>query len=641
MVDWVISDQDIESAEQLLLPRGAHFPDDARTVIRYWKTIDVAACPGSGKTTVLLAKLKLLADRMPFKNGAGVCVLSHTNVAVDEIKRHLSNYADKLLGYPNYIGTIQSFVDRFVTMPYLRKYAGQNVQTVDNRTYAQHMLDKMQNNRKYSKLEYLAKNRFVPGGQFPELIDYIQALHLNNGALYVGKQIRPLAGINAESTAQYKILINALLKDEGIIRFQDAYSYAQEAIKELPKSYTDLFSERFQFVFIDEFQDCDQAQREAITALFNPEKCSIIRIGDPDQAIYNSVENDTTDWTPNDGFLQINSSCRYSQEIANVICSLKRDKTKIATTVGETKIKPIILLFDMENTDKVLSAFINVLEQYKLYDCKGVYKAIGAVRNENSTGLKIGSYWSEFDGSERIQSEYSYWALINEVCKALSAGKLYKVEQGVRKLICKVFHYLKIKHPSTGKDFTIVSLKEHLEKEYHALYRQKIYDMAQSNVFDMQTIESLFRQMVNDLLKIKNPQVEDFFTLLPDYFIDEAVTVTRAKKHERNVFIDSIRGRKIVFNTIHGVKGETHDATLYLETDRRGASDLSRILPYYGAGKAGNSLLFESSRKLAYVGFSRPKTLLCVAMKRETYNKSDGVFDNDWEIIDINNYKEV
>lgn len=641
MVDWVISDQDIELAEQLLLQKGAHFPDDARTVIRYWKTTDVAACPGSGKTTVLLAKLKLLADRMPFENGAGICVLSHTNVAVDEIKKHLSNYADKLLGYPNYIGTIQSFVDRFVTMPYLRRYAGQNVQTVDDRTFAQHMLNRMQKNGKYSALEYVTKNSFVPGGQFPERIDYIQALYLKNEALYVGKQKSSLAGADKASTVQYKTLIIDLLKDEGIMRFHDAYSYAQEAIKELPKSYTDLFSERFQFVFIDEFQDCDQAQREAIKALFNPEKCSIIRIGDPDQAIYNSVENETPDWIPNDGFLQIQSSCRYSQEIANVICSLKKSRTKITTTVGETKIKPIILLFDMENIDKVLNAFISVLEQFKLYDCKGVYKAIGAVRNENSSGLKIGSYWSEFDGSEKIQGEYSYWALINEICKALSAGKLYKAEQEVRKLICRVFHYLKIKHPSTGKDFTIVSLKEHLEKEYHALYRQKIYEMAQSNTFDMQAVESLFRQMVNELLKNKNPQAKDYFTLLPDYFIDEAVTVTRAKKGEKNVFIDPMRGRKIVFSTIHGVKGETHDATLYLETDRRGASDLSRILPYYGTGKVGSSLLFESSRKLAYVGFSRPKTLLCVAMKRETYNKSKGVFDKDWDIIDVNNPYEV
>ena len=49
---------------------------------------------------------------MPLENGAGICVLSHTNVAVNEIKNRLSDYADRLLSYPNYIGTIQSFIDR-------------------------------------------------------------------------------------------------------------------------------------------------------------------------------------------------------------------------------------------------------------------------------------------------------------------------------------------------------------------------------------------------------------------------------------------------------------------------------------------------------------------------------------------------
>ena len=137
-MEWQISDQDIQAVEELLLPHGAHFPEDARKVIRWWHSTDVAACPGSGKTTVLLAKLKLLADKMPLENGAGICVLSHTNVAVNEIKNRLSDYADRLLNYPNYIGTIQSFIDRFVTMPYLRNISGQNVQVVDGLTYCLH-----------------------------------------------------------------------------------------------------------------------------------------------------------------------------------------------------------------------------------------------------------------------------------------------------------------------------------------------------------------------------------------------------------------------------------------------------------------------------------------------------------------------
>lgn len=636
MVEWEISDQDIESTEKLLLPEGAHFPDDARNVIRCWHSTDVAACPGSGKTTVLLAKLKLLADRMPFVNGAGICVLSHTNVAVDEIRKRLLGYADKLLSYPNYIGTIQSFVDKFVTMPYLRNIAGRNIQAVDNLTYAQHMLNRMQNSPKYSFLNYVTKNSFETGGQFTTRIDHTQALYIrDDGALCVGKQKKALAGMQKPSTMQFKELLTDLLKVEGIMRYQDAYSYAKAAKKGLPEAYTDLFSSRFQYVFIDEYQDCDDVQREAIDAIFNSKKCAVIKIGDSDQAIYSSEYNQVPDWVPQDGFLPIMTSCRYSQEIADVICKLKKENKSITTFAGKTGIKPVLIVFDIERIDRVIEEFINVLEKHEIFDNNGIYKAIGAVKKEDSSGLKIGSYWAEFDGSAKKQGEYNYWVLIDEIITGLLEGKLYKAERLVRKLLCRIFHYVKITNPESGKEFSVASIKKLLDNEYKEIYRQWIYELSRMQIIERKTIDCLMRQKINELLKIKNPQAGDIFDHLPKYFLNKSAVVDQIETSEKNIYIDSIRGRRIEFDTIHGVKGETHDATLYLETDRQRASDLNRILPYYGVGKPGKSILFDYSRKLAYVGMSRPKKLLCVAMQSKTYEKSKGVFTHDWEIIDL------
>ena len=110
----------IESIERLLLPATCCFEEDARRVINCWESTDVLACPGSGKTTVLMAKLKMLANRMPLDGGCGVCILSHTNVAINEIKTRLKEDAEKILGYPNFAGTIQSFVDAFVVFPIWR-----------------------------------------------------------------------------------------------------------------------------------------------------------------------------------------------------------------------------------------------------------------------------------------------------------------------------------------------------------------------------------------------------------------------------------------------------------------------------------------------------------------------------------------
>lgn len=479
MVEWEISDQDIELTEKLLLPEGARFPEDARNVICCWHSADVVACPGSGKTTVLLAKLKLLVDRMPLENGAGICVLSHTNVAVDEIRKRLSGYAGKLLSYPNYIGTIQSFVDKFVTMPYLRNIIGRNVQAVDNLTYAQHMLNRMQNNAKYRTLDFVTKNSFETGGQFTERLEHIQALYIrDDGALCVGKQKRALAGVDKTSTKQYNVLIADLLKYEGIMRYQDAYSYAKTAVDALPETYTDLFSSRFQYVFIDEYQDCDSIQRQAIAAIFNSAKCTVIKIGDSDQAIYNSSEDKTPDWVPQDGFLSIMNSCRYSQEIADVICKLKKANKNIVTFAGKTGVKPILLIFDPEKIDRVISGFINAMETHGLYDNKGIYKAIGAVRKKDSSGLKIGSYWSEFDSSMKKQSEYNYWVLVEDITTSLLEGNLYKAERIVRKLLCRIFHYAKVIHPISGKEYSVATIKRSLDDEYREIYRQWIYEMS-------------------------------------------------------------------------------------------------------------------------------------------------------------------
>lgn len=505
MVEWEISDQDIESTEKLLLPEGAHFPKDARNVIRCWHSIDVAACPGSGKTTVLLAKLKLLVDRMPLENGAGICVLSHTNVAVGEIRKRLSNYAGKLLSYPNYIGTIQSFVDKFVTMPYLRNIAGRNVQAVDNFTYAQHMLNRIQNNAKYRTLDFVTKNSFETGGQFTERLEHIQALYVrDDGALCVGKQKRALAGADKLSTKQYNALIADLLKYEGIMRYQDAYSYAKTAVDDLSETYTDLFSSRFRYVFIDEYQDCDSIQRQAITTIFNSAKCTAIKIGDSDQAIYNSSEDKTPDWVPQDGFLPIMTSCRYNQEIANVICKLKKGDKNIVTFAGKTGDKPVLLVFDPEKIDRVISGFINALETHDLYDNKGIYKVIGAVRKKDSSGLKIGSYWSEFDGSVKKQGEYNYWVLVDEIATSLSEGNLYKAERIVRKLLCRIFHYAQVRHPISGKEYSITTIKRSLDDEYREIYRQWIYEISRMQNIEREAIDCLMRQKINELLKIKN-----------------------------------------------------------------------------------------------------------------------------------------
>ncbi len=113
-----ITDADITYAERILLGENQHFDAERITFIKNLETIDLQAVPGSGKTTALLAKLLILEKYMPLDNNTGVLVISHTNAAVDEIQDRIGKYCPKLFSYPNYVGTIQSFVDSFLAIPH-------------------------------------------------------------------------------------------------------------------------------------------------------------------------------------------------------------------------------------------------------------------------------------------------------------------------------------------------------------------------------------------------------------------------------------------------------------------------------------------------------------------------------------------
>lgn len=99
----------------LLKNLGFSFDDESKEFIKCLETKDIQACPGAGKTTSLVAKLDIIAQHMPFKDNSGILVLTHTNVAVDE---QLGLNAKTLLSYPNHVGTFQSFVNKFLAIPF-------------------------------------------------------------------------------------------------------------------------------------------------------------------------------------------------------------------------------------------------------------------------------------------------------------------------------------------------------------------------------------------------------------------------------------------------------------------------------------------------------------------------------------------
>lgn len=250
---------------------------------------------------------------------------------------------------------------------------------------------------------------------------------------------------------------------------------------------------------------------------------------------------------------------------------LRTGKERIVSNINTSGQKPVLIVFDINNPGCVLHRFIEVLDQKGFTDPNGIYKAIGKIKN--GSGLKIGDYWSGFV-SNNLKSNNNYWTHINNIRLSLLDGKLYLAEIHIKKLICEILHLLKIKNES-DRYYTTTTVKEYLLENGSESYGNSLFKLASLPEINRSSVDIVMRELLTSVVSYRED--ESFFESLPVYFMEEVVTPETPDVN--NIYIDDIKGRRIVFDTVHGVKGETHDVTLYLETFEQNGRDLKRILP--------------------------------------------------------------
>lgn len=621
------NDKEISSIENLLLPEDSHFDSEAREFIRCWESKEVNACPGSGKTTILLAKLKVLAKYLPFEDNSGICVLSHTNVAVDEIKARLPEEAETIINAPNFVGTIQSFVDRFIVLPYLRSHYNRSFQIVDEITYGQH-LAKIICNNPYQTLRSYLKHQIHENESCAE---FLSKLFLTKEGLFARGRSDRLAGPTSQSYKQFKSTQNEAFSSKSVISYSQSYDLAIKIIHNNP-ILQKLLCKRFRYVFVDEYQDCNKIQRSIISKAFPQDQCVIFKIGDVDQSIFNGFEESDT-WKIENNPLSLSSSNRFGQEIADILTNLRTDRQPIKSSKGYTGIKPILIIFDQQHPQNVINTFLSVLDENHIFDTRGTYKVIGKIRN--GTGLKLGDYWKSHSNKTKESSEHR--SIIASIHSHSEKGELYLAEKTVREFICHLLSFAKIRPSNNNRSPTNLLSKQpltpdniskaidqyNLRKDYAAM----VIAICQRDL-PFQNIEELIKNFTLSICRVCNVDCEFSQT--------ERASKSPASSKDNNIYIDT-RNRRISFNTIHGVKGETHDATLYVETWEHNGSDLNRVLPLFEGKNIKDSPLYTSARHCAYVGMSRPRLLLCVAITSDTYQRHRKAFEN-WSLIDISSH---
>lgn len=666
------TDEEIRAAHEVLLPGKPFFEEDKLKVIRSNESRDIKACPGSGKTTVLLAKLSILSNRMPFADGSGICVLTHTNVAIDEIKARFGGKADLLFSYPNYCGTIQSFVDQFLTIPWFNSMSPHPLVAVDDdravsiikKTFygtswedqkaLNHLLRENSNYKKACEEKRWDDVKKMKA----ELVSNIY-LEVYKEKYYTKYGEKPsIASANPKNTTPtYDFLhkVRSSAFREGILKYEDAFSVAL-AYSEMLPGVKDALSRRFKYVFMDEAQDSSQLQFDLLEKIFDREKMVVQRFGDPYQAIYN--DKGESAWTPINP-LSLNSSKRFGPMIAKVLQTVcVEDNHDMEGNDDVHSVKPIMMVYT--DGKRVLGDFAKLLREKKI---EGVsvadianlerkedslhrlnIKAVGYVGKEKEVGGESQSlhyYFPQFVNQTTAKRPFKENTTLNSfLLKDPIKDNPQDYRDHILDALVAILVQADIKKEN-GRQFSKTSMLEYLDKNAPEIFLKLNKKLAEWVLKICNSEYSVDSDVFNDVKVFVSSEFADVFGLRAGSDIvrlflkkeDDAYYLMKNEEQGQNVYKDG--DLEIEVATVHSVKGETHAATLFLET-----RNYKYESEHFGAQLCGEPYRHRvgeghvlPSLKVAYVALSRPKYLLAYAIHKDRFDRLDTNKINDiWEV---------
>ena len=654
-----ITDEDIDWACSMM---GLDpFDEPRRQFLTRRSTVDVSACPGSGKTTLIVAKLAILARKWPHRT-KGICVLSHTNVAREEIQLRSGRtvVGQRLLSYPHFIDTIHGFVNRFLALPWLYSN-GFPSPTIDNDVTTAYRRGVLANTE-YWKVQQFLSNKH---SGFENLRICGRDLSFD-----IGEKPFP-SGPSADSFKFAKRAVETAAR-AGYFCYDEMFVWANALLEDFT-NVPGWLARRFPLVILDEMQDTVNRQGNLLDSVFPRTSGDIVvqRVGDPNQQIFDLPDSgaDETDPFPDSDAarcLGIPNSYRFGPEIASLASPLAVQPvgTKGLSGIGpegtngaQAHCEHAIFIFPDDSTEGILDAYgrhaIAFLDEQLLV--KGVVTAVGAVHQDapevepghSHFPKTVCHYWSGYTAEISGKDPHPK-TLVQYIRAAQAAARnshelslgVEKIASGIVRLAGRIGDAGLLK----GRARTHRAVVEALETEgavlasYRQLLRAFLIEWAPLT-------EDAWTRYQVDILGVACALCEgdtdtskagNFLAWPEDDPSRAAGSVSSPDDPGPNVYrvTEGTRNLDIRLGSIHSVKGQTHLATMLLSTYWHAHSS-KKMLPWFlgeqingdGAGKRDTQRLLQT-----FVAMTRPSYLLCLAIPRSALG-GDQAIDRNIEIL--------
>ncbi|SJN12304.1 ATP-dependent DNA helicase UvrD/PcrA [Leucobacter sp. 7(1)] len=231
----------------------------------------VEAGPGAGKTRTIVERMRRHRNELH----KGVALVSFTNTAADEARRRCTSAQ---LAAPNFVGTLDSFLHKFVVTP------GASLQNGTAPKYITSWND-LPDSAVMTRLSGVRGGAGVRLGSFKLRLDgevEISSSLSREDAMYLGACEK--AGKRQELVELGRQRIKGFLAN-GTFDSDGARIKALEVLSDRSSAVAARLASRFSEIIIDEFQDCSDVE-VAIVKRLKMLGVNVVVVADPDQAIY-------------------------------------------------------------------------------------------------------------------------------------------------------------------------------------------------------------------------------------------------------------------------------------------------------------------------------------------------------------------
>lgn len=559
--------------------------DEQARVAGHPGSLYVKACPGAGKTRALVARAQKLADVLPPTRG--LALLSFTNSAAEEFRERLIKAgASSLLRPPHFVGTIDSFLGRFVVLPRGNPFAPeQPIQHVEG--WRRHTVRVFTGQKTaYGKPDlrtvnlsaFLVSDVEPNTGRATTKMDFdLVAREHGRGLATQLQQLPRRAREKAESTAAKTL---ASIMSRGYLSPAEVRLLATNFLMagdEQSRAHLRNLVERFPHLVVDEAQDCDTVILSLLGQL-SELGSEMTLIGDPDQCIYTWRGADpkglvrmSRNWRVGP---RLTGNFRSSPSICRAAATLK-EVSEVDVSRGDSAncAWPIYVApLKMGKPFVVGQLFLNLLEEKKVEVANAIVLAPS-------------------------------WSLARAVAGAEPPASTHQRLGGKLRAAC----YSARERPDSK---SIGRVRELVEQ--HLNSRLPIGMDETQDRTRIQQLKDEARRLAHEVLS-SNPTGEEWYdhtVEVLDTFrppsglacIAEARKFLPKPSKPLEVEIKSTSG--LSFSSVHQAKGREYEAVLYA-AGLRVDDKLKEFLADWKVRKAGSE-----SRAVAYVAVSRAKRLL-------------------------------